>query len=288
VNIFAGLMKHARDGDTYIMATRLARSTGKKFSILINTEGDQGKTKQYSLPYAVFETAVLSCLREIDPHEILNGDHPPDETATLAGEMVGIEAELTDAATFMEANGFSPTIGKRIADLETRKKELAERLAEARTAATHPLSESWGECQSLVDTLAAAADPHDARLRLRSALRRIVVGMRLLIVPRKQDRLAAVQFDFGGKHHRRRSYLLLYRPNGRHPGFWQVRSWNDEQLRKAMVPAQFDLRHAGPTALGEDDEGHTAYAAGWDDVRRDLLAADIELLMAGAEEHPLP
>lgn len=289
VNLFAHLLRHARDGDTYIMATRLSRSTGKKFSILVNTEGDQGKTKGYSLPYAVFESAVLSCLREIDPHEILNGDHPPDETATLAGELVGIEAELADAATFMEANGFSPTIGKRIADLETRKRKQAERLADARQAAAHPLSESWGECQSLVDTLAAAADPHDARLRLRSALRRIVVGMRLLVVPRKQDRLAAVQFDFGGKHHRRRSYLLLYRPSSRtRPGGWWVRSWTDESLCKAMMPAQFDLRHADPVAIGEDDEGRTAWTAGWEDVERDLLAADVEDLFNGCPRHELP
>ena len=289
VNLFAHLLRHARDGDTYIMATRLSRSTGKKFSILVNTEGDQGKTKGYSLPYAVFETAVLSCLREIDPHEILNGDHPPDETATLAGELVGIEAELADAAAFMEANGFSPTIGKRIADLETRKREQAERLADARQAAAHPLSESWGECQSLVDTLAAAADPHDARLRLRSALRRIVVGMRLLIVPRKQDRLAAVQFDFGGKHHSRRNYLLRYRPSSRtRPGEWRVRSWTDESLRKAKMPEQFDLRHADPTCIGEDDEGRTAWTAGWEDVERDLLAADVDDLFAGCERHELP
>jgi DNA invertase Pin-like site-specific DNA recombinase len=289
VNLFAHLLRHARDGDTYIMATCVSRSTGKKFAILINTEGDQGKTRRYSLPYAVFETAVLSCLREIDPHEILNGDHPPDETATVAGEIVGIESELADAAAFMEASGFSPTIGKRIADLETRKRELVERLAEARTAAAHPLSESWGECQSLVDTLAAAADPHDVRLRLRSALRRIVVGMRLLIVPRNQDRLAAVQFDFGGKHHRRRSYLLLYRPGSRtRPGEWRVRSWTDEQLRKACMPEQFDLRHADPTCIGEDDEGHSAYVAGWQDVERDLLAADVEDLFRGCERRPLP
>ena len=237
VNIFAGLLKHARDGDAYILSTRLSRSSGKKFSTLVNTQGEQGTTRQYSLPYAVFEGGVLSRLREIDPRELLDDDHPPDETATLAGELVGVEAELTDAAAFMQAHGFSLTIGKRIADLETRKRELAERVAEARTAAAHPLSESWGECQSLVDTLAAAADPHDARLRLRTALRQIVVGARLLIVPRKQDRLAAVQFDFSGG--KRRSYLLLYRPTSRlRPAEWWARS-----LSTVVQADDLDLRN---------------------------------------------
>jgi DNA invertase Pin-like site-specific DNA recombinase len=295
VNIFSGLLKHSRDGDSYVMATRLARTPGKetrKVSLLVNNKGVNGNlVRQYSLPYGVFEAALLTCLREIDPHEILNGDHLPEKTTTLAGELVEIESELADAAAFMEVNGFSPTIGKRIADLETRKRKVAERLAEARTEAAHPLSESWGECQSLVDTLAAAPDPRDARLRLRAVLRRIVVGMLVLIVPRKLDRLAAVQFDFpGGK---RRSYLLLYRPGASvRPGFWCVRSWTDEELRKAKMPVQFDLRHANPTLLGEDDKGHTAWVAGWQDVERDLLALSAEdldqLVFGGCEKHELP
>jgi hypothetical protein len=98
-----------------------------------------------------------------------------------------------------------------------------------------------------------------------------------------------VQFDFGGKHHRRRTYLLFYRPsNWSRPGEWRVRSWTDESLRKASLPEQFDLRHADPTCIGEDDEGHTAHVAGWQDVERDLLAADIEDLFAGCERHELP
>ncbi len=214
VNIFARLVKHARDDDTYIMFTRFTRGkTPRKFQAIINTRGDQGETRAYSLPYAVFESAILSCLKEINPHDILNGDRPPDEAATLAGELVGVEAELAEAAAFMDKNGFSPTIGKRIADLEARKGNLAERLAEARHRAAHPLSESWGKCQSLADALATTPDPRDARLRLRSALRRIVDGMWLLIVPRGLDRLAAVQIDFAGGG--RRNYLLLYRPGGR-------------------------------------------------------------------------
>ncbi len=284
VNVFAGLLTHARDDDdTYILSTRRSRVTGKKFSIIVNTEGDQGKTKQYSLPYEVFETAVLSCLREIDPHEILNGDHPPDESATLAGEMVGIEAELGDAATFMEANGFSPTIGKRITDLETRKRELAERLADARTEASHPLSESWGECQSLADTLAAAADPYDARMRLRSALRRIVVGIRLLIVPRKQDRIAVIQVDFGGKQSKRRNYVLLYRPNGRvRPGEWRVLSY---KLTKTVAgPAPQNTWVKVVDGVPESDAD---YWTGTESYLTEMSPADLEIMFTGCERRPI-
>ena len=40
-----------------------------------------------------------------------------------------IDAELTEATVYMEANGFSPTIAKRITTLEARKKEVGEKLA---------------------------------------------------------------------------------------------------------------------------------------------------------------
>jgi DNA invertase Pin-like site-specific DNA recombinase len=209
VNLFAGLLRHARDNDPYIMTRRHLRSTNVPSKILVNKRGEQGTVRAYSIPYDVFETQILKRLREIDPHEILNGDHEPDDTATLAAELVGVEVELADAAAFMDEQGFSPTIGKRIAALEAKKADLAGKLAEARLSAAHPLSESWGEAQSLAEALATAPDPHDARLRLRSALRRIVEGMWLLVVPRGCVRLCAVQVWFGK---RQRDYLILHTP----------------------------------------------------------------------------
>src|SRR5262249_38657636 len=151
----------------------------------------------------------------------------------------------------------NPAAGRRSADLEARKADLTARLAQARQEALHPLSETWGEVQTLAEALATAPDPQDARLRLRAGLRRIVSGGWVLVVPRGAVRLCAVQIDFAKGA--RRSYLIRYQAAGYcRSGFWQVRSWTDEQLRKATMPAQFDLRHANPTLLGEDDEGRQA------------------------------
>jgi hypothetical protein len=130
---------------------------------------------------------------------------------TLAGEFATVETELAEATAFMEANGFSPTIGKRITALEARKDELADELRAARQKAEHPLSETWGEAQSLMASLKAAPDQEDARLRLRSERRSLAECIMLLVVPRSQDRLAAVQIWFAGGR-RCRTYLLLYRP----------------------------------------------------------------------------
>jgi hypothetical protein len=194
-----------------------------------------------SFPFPTFERAVLGCLREIDPHEILNGDSGPDESLVLAGELARVEGELAEASAFMKANGFSPTIGKRVTELEARRQALGERLAVARQQAASPLSEAWGEAQSLADALDGAADPQEARLRLRTLLRRMIDSIWMLVIPRGRDRLAAVQVWFaGGKRHR--DYLILHRPpkanaRSRTPGGWWCRS-----LADAVSPGDLDLR----------------------------------------------
>jgi hypothetical protein len=253
-------LRNARDNDTYIMTTRLSRSPGRpdrSFHVLVNSEGDQGRARAWSLPYDGFERAVLSKLREIDARDILNGDTPPDETAALAAELVGVEAELADAVAFMEANGFSPTIGKRITDLESKKSDLAIRLADARQKAAHPLSESWGEAKSLIDILDASPDPRGTRLRLRSALRRVVESMHLLVVGRGLDRLCALQVWFaGGK--RCRDYVVVYKPgSGRRRAKWLCGSFAG-----AALPDKLDLRR----------QEHV------DELARDLEALDLEAL----------
>src|SRR5262249_32734685 len=152
-----------------------------------------------SFPADTFEWAVLSKLDEVDPREVLDTGDTPDEAAVLSGEAASIDAELAEAAAFMDAHGFSVTIGKRVQALEQRKRELAPRLAEARQKAAHPLSEAWGETKSLLATLNAAPDQRDARLRLRSALRRIIESIWLLVDSRRgKVRLTAAQIWFAG------------------------------------------------------------------------------------------
>jgi DNA invertase Pin-like site-specific DNA recombinase len=226
-NVFSGLLRNAREGDSYTVALRIEKG-GRRHHVLVNGNSTEGRAPCFSFPFDTLEAAVLSCLREIDPHDILNGDSGPDEALALAGQLAGVETELTEAATFMEAHGFSPTIGKRIASLEALKRDLAARLAEARQKALHPLSETWGEARSLIGALAEAEDPADARLRLRSALRRIVDSIWLLVVPRGRDRLCAVQVWFAGGN-RRRDYLILNRSprgnaHGTIPGGWTAHS----------------------------------------------------------------
>ena len=251
LNLFSGLLVNARDGGPYIAITRIdsptnarKRRDGKKGPdrrVLIASSSLEGKTPCWSFPLPAFETAVLSQLREIDPREILNGDQAPDETIALAGELAVTEARIAELEAELK-QGDVAALARALRKLEEEQGGLAQKLAEARQRAAYPLSESWGECQSLAEALASAPDRDDARLRLRSALRRITESICLLVVARGRDRLAAVQVWFaGGK--KSRGYFIRHRP---------VRSnalvrKDDEllvgSLAKVMKPGGLDLRN---------------------------------------------
>jgi DNA invertase Pin-like site-specific DNA recombinase len=236
-DLFAGLLRDARDGGTYYAATRT--DGGKHSRVLINTNAAEGREPCRSFPLPTFERAILSRLAELDPHEILNGGEP-DETGPLAAELAGVEASIASITAEMDAHGESPTLYARLRQKEARQAELVQDLAAAREKAQHPLSETWCEAQSLLAALDAA--PDEVRLRLRAALRRMVDDIWLLVVPKGRDRLCAVQVWFGPESKGHRDYLILHRPpkaNGsaRQEGRWWVRS-----LAEVARPCDLDLR----------------------------------------------
>ncbi len=215
INVFSGLLRHARDGDAYYVVSRTRPQTACEASglmrVLINREGFECRGKSWSFPFAIFEDVVLSRLREVNPCEVLGQDTGPDEAMALGGELATVESAIKSLEADLNAHGESPTLYRRLREKEARQTELVKLLAQAQQKAANPLSESWGEFGSLTEALAAAADPEDARLRLRSVLRRITDSFWLLIVPRGIARLVAVQVWFaGGTAHR--DYLILYRP----------------------------------------------------------------------------
>jgi DNA invertase Pin-like site-specific DNA recombinase len=239
VNLFANRLTDALSGGPYIRSDW--KSGRKRVAYLINFRHVEGLEPLRAFPAAVFEEAILSKLREIDPHDILNGDGGPDEVAVLAGERAKAETELGEAVAWMEANGFSPTIGQRVTALEAKKAELSDRLASARAKAAAPAAEAWGELDTLADALAKASDPNDARLRLRGAIRRIVEGAWLLVVQRPKLKLAAVQIVFAGG--RQRHYLMAFWPATGGGSTWTEPRWAVRSFSDAGPRAKdLDLR----------------------------------------------
>src|SRR5262249_29773527 len=134
--------------------------------------------------------------------------------------------------------------------LEERQGTLQGQLREAQQKEAHPQSESWGEAQSLAATIDTAPDPQEARLRLRTALGRIVDSIWVLVVPRGSDRLCEAQLWFSGCE-RYRTYFIVHRPprsNGKksQPGRWLVRSVTQPDDR--MLFEEYDLRDPGEVA----------------------------------------
>jgi hypothetical protein len=241
VNVFNGLLVSALDGGTLQMADK-----GKKKSagrVLVPYKGVQGVegAKATSFPFAVFEKAVLSCLREIDPRDILPGEGGGDDKAQeLAGRLTELEAEIEKVKARLQAR-YTDALADVLERQEAEQKALTEQLTQANQEAAAPLSAAWEECGSLFDAIEAAPDAEEARVRLRGCLRRVVEGIWCVFVGRGSRRLAAVQVFFTGGA--RRNYLILHKPAtggsvGVQPARWWARS-----LAEVAAPGDLDLRN---------------------------------------------
>src|SRR5262249_9156847 len=156
VNLFAGMLKNARSGDSYYAVSR--NQDGRKYRILINHNAKEGRETCFSFPMATFEPAVLNLLKELDPHAILNGDATPDETVGLKAELARVESRIEALERELQ-RGDVAALARALRTLEAQQRDLADQLADARQRAAHPLSETWGEAKGLFEELAEAADP---------------------------------------------------------------------------------------------------------------------------------
>jgi hypothetical protein len=213
IDIFRGLVRSATDGSTYFNDVVPGPDGHRR--ILRNLSGAEGRGKIVSFPADTFEWAVLSRLRELKVADVFPEDDAGDEVAAVSAELASVVAELAEANAFMDANGFSPSIGRRVQHLEDRQDDLSRRLDDARQRVASPASEVFGEAVGLIDRLKNSTDPTGDRLRLRAALRRLVETIVLLVVPHKLTRVAVAQVRFYGGSHR--DYLIIHKHgrNGR-------------------------------------------------------------------------
>jgi DNA invertase Pin-like site-specific DNA recombinase len=239
VNLFSHLLRDGRDGGTIQIMNKGKRTVGKS---LVSYKAIQGNGKYISFPFAVFERAILSCLREIDPRDILpQKDQSGERVLALSGKL----QEVQDRKTRIKAKLLeSPDVDSLVdvlRTLEEKGKSLAEELAEAKQEAASPAMEAWGQCQSLIDALDNGPDLEEKRVRLRAIFRRIIESVWVLTVRRGTTRLCAVQIWFADGN-RRRDYLIMHRgaTGGnvpQRPAEWWCRS-----LASVAKPGQLDLR----------------------------------------------
>jgi DNA invertase Pin-like site-specific DNA recombinase len=209
VNLFAGLLVDARDGDSLTY-----KHLAKRPSTLIPVGAKKGKgTPWTSFPAGVFEAEVMSKLAEVKASDVWSNGDTVHKTEALAGRYAEVEKLIKLWTAKMDDPALVDVVAAKLAELNGRRKALAEELAEAQREAASPLSESWGEFRSLAELLANDRSD-ELRERVRSALRRCVESIRCLFVSGRGqgDRFAAVQIHFHRSKYPPRRYVVWYRP----------------------------------------------------------------------------
>jgi DNA invertase Pin-like site-specific DNA recombinase len=294
VNIFQGLLRDARDGGPFVMMNAKQRP-----SILFTLNAKQGLEGAVwsAFPLVPFERAVVECLAEIKPEDVL----PPtveSKALALAGQLAAVEKRLLRLKALLRETDEAEELVETVRDLSAERTRLQDALEAEKGREAAPLAEAWGAVNPLALAMEEQGWSEDARVRLKAAVARVVDNIWLLVVPavKGQDRLAAVQLQFKDSN-QHRDYLIRVRPpignrwGASTPGWWQVRSWTLAEHRAACVPEQPDLS----TRQGVDVEGpdgRTHNSGGWEDAElflRSLSADDLDQrVFGGCERHDLP
>ncbi|MCU0703747.1 MAG: recombinase family protein [Fimbriiglobus sp.] len=202
-NIWKGLVRDALTG-----TPMLARAGGPS-PVLFPSAYSTGGAPFNSYPLAAFDSGLLSLLREVDPRDVMPRPVGSDPVAAVVAERTRLAARITELQEELVAGGEVRSLAAALRRLESELAAADARLVEVRRAGAGELAGAWDEARGLLGALETAQDPHAARVRLRSAIRRVVERIWVVVVPRGDVRLCAAQVCFTGGV--RRDYLLAAR-----------------------------------------------------------------------------
>lgn len=209
VNLFTGLLRNAHNGGTLQVLDKGVKSSGPALVSYDAVQGVPGAA-YISFPLTAFEEAVLPWLRQIDPRELLvSHTAAEDQEAVLEGRLDKVRNRIERAKAALDGADDIRAVIDKLREWEGEEKALTAALSAVRQEKANPLTRAWAECHTLLDALAAAPDPAEARTRLRAAIRRIVSGVWCVFLAEGQDRVAAIQVWFKGGGHR--DYLVYHR-----------------------------------------------------------------------------
>jgi hypothetical protein len=152
--LFSGLICDARTGDRMSIAWQTRGRTAKggtRRRVLVNSRSLEGAVPAVSFPHEVFESAVLSLLREINPADVL-GKEPRRESVVVAADLAVKEhrVRLIEAELVGDDRDI-PLMVRALRGLSTECDSVRKRLAELRQLESNPRSLTWTETLSLID-----------------------------------------------------------------------------------------------------------------------------------------
>jgi DNA invertase Pin-like site-specific DNA recombinase len=239
MSLFAGLLWDARTHGKMRVVSQTRGTSGKrrKTRAIVPVCGMEGSGPTTSFQYGIFEQAVLSLLREIDPADVLP-KRDESEATTLKAQLAAVRHRLDQLGAQLadDTDQNMPTVLTAVRTLEAKRTALERAVAEASARERYSPATAWGELHSLLDV--AERLDETGRLRLRAVLQATIAEVWLLIVPRRGSRVCAVQLHFATGGHR--DYVIQHTPAGyrRQGGSW-VRSLTSEQY---PAIADLDLR----------------------------------------------
>lgn len=238
-NLFSGLLRDARDGSTYYVGQVV--EGGAKTYRLLSKGAIEGQLPARTFSYAVFERALLSGLRELTPAQLFGAGGAAFDADAVRAELERVRAKKGELAAEL-LKGNVAVIAEVLRGLEAQEGELAARLEGAEEEAARPMAEVWRDATTLAGMLdkVPPAQREDVRLRLRSALRRAIDSVWLLVVPRGRVRLLECQVFFaGGEGAPYRRFLIAHRP-----------AWKGRQGSKPAVTGVRTIKHPDAALAG--------------------------------------
>ena len=183
-NVFQGLLINARDGLNFRMHNY--GSTAKPALFLRDAGSLEGHPAPayYSLPYLDFEKAVLGALVEVRAADVFTDPSAVQSSAdALRAQLALVRSDLAGLKGQLAAR-FSKTISELVYAKEAEELDLVNRLQDELARSARPVERAWGDVPGLVEAIRTAADPNEARIKVRAALRATIESMTALVVNR--------------------------------------------------------------------------------------------------------
>jgi hypothetical protein len=197
VYLFSGLMNDGRKGGTVTYCTIGLKNSGVK--LIPSRALDYMPGEEFiTFPSPIFETEILKALTEVKLSDVMPTEEGAGRMSELAGRLADTEHHRDQIKARIKAHPEVDSLYDVLKELNGEVKERAAELAaerQRRMAGT--MGEAWGEVQSLA-TVAADAD-NDTRIRIRTALRRVIDAVWVVFMGRHANwKGAAVQVFFKG------------------------------------------------------------------------------------------